>query len=124
MKRKQIGHFFNIFVSSEAVHTQQLAVPGINLIIMRNYSECGIRNDEYGIKKRGNLRPAIRIPQSAILVINFLVVSLTSQGCESRIEASKKRGGVAQLVRARGSYPRRPGFESLHRHSSPSNTPC
>jgi tRNA(Ile)-lysidine synthase len=25
-------------------------------------------------------------------------------------------GGVAQLVRARGSYPRRPGFESLHRH--------
>jgi tRNA(Ile)-lysidine synthase len=26
-------------------------------------------------------------------------------------------GGVAQLVRARGSYPRRPGFESLHRHS-------
>ena len=28
------------------------------------------------------------------------------------------RGGVAQLVRARGSYPRRPGFESLHRHQS------
>jgi tRNA(Ile)-lysidine synthase len=26
------------------------------------------------------------------------------------------RGGVAQLVRARGSYPRSPGFESLHRH--------
>ena len=25
-------------------------------------------------------------------------------------------GGVAQLVRARGSYPRSPGFESLHRH--------
>ncbi len=25
-------------------------------------------------------------------------------------------GGVAQLVRARGSYPRRPGFDSLHRH--------
>ena len=24
--------------------------------------------------------------------------------------------GVAQLVRARGSYPRRPGFKSLHRH--------
>ena len=28
--------------------------------------------------------------------------------------------GVAQLVRARGSYPRRPGFKSLHRHHSPS----
>ena len=25
-------------------------------------------------------------------------------------------GGVAQLVRARGSYPRCPGFKSLHRH--------
>ena len=25
-------------------------------------------------------------------------------------------GGVAQMVRARGSYPRRPGFESLHRY--------
>ena len=25
-------------------------------------------------------------------------------------------GGVAQLVRARGSYPRSPGFKSLHRH--------
>jgi hypothetical protein len=25
-------------------------------------------------------------------------------------------GGVAQLVRACGSYPQRPGFESLHRH--------
>ena len=24
--------------------------------------------------------------------------------------------GVAQLVRARGSYPRCPGFKSLHRH--------
>src|SRR5256885_6484560 len=24
--------------------------------------------------------------------------------------------GVAQLVRARGSYPRSPGFKSLHRH--------
>ena len=29
------------------------------------------------------------------------------------------RGGVAQLVRARGSYPRRPGFKSLHRHHFP-----
>src|SRR6266851_1518870 len=26
--------------------------------------------------------------------------------------------GVAQLVRARGSYPRCPGFKSLHRHQS------
>jgi hypothetical protein len=26
-------------------------------------------------------------------------------------------GGVAQMVRADGSYPSCPGFESLHRHS-------
>ena len=31
----------------------------------------------------------------------------------AKIESS---GGVAQLVRARGSYPRCPGFKSLHRH--------
>jgi hypothetical protein len=28
----------------------------------------------------------------------------------------QRNGGVAQLVRACGSYPQRPGFESLHRH--------
>ena len=30
-----------------------------------------------------------------------------------------KFGGVAQLVRAHGSYPCCPGFESLHRHHNP-----
>lgn len=33
-------------------------------------------------------------------------------------------GGVAQLVRARGSYPRSPGFEALHRHSHQKGIPC
>ena len=32
---------------------------------------------------------------------------------------ASNRGGVAQLVRARGSYPRCPGFKSLHRHQLP-----
>ncbi len=30
---------------------------------------------------------------------------------------SKAIGGVAQVVRACGSYPQCPGFKSLHRHS-------
>src|SRR5262249_23585506 len=33
------------------------------------------------------------------------------------------RGGVAQLVRASGSYPLCPGFKSLHRHQISSKTP-
>jgi hypothetical protein len=32
------------------------------------------------------------------------------------------RGGVAQLVRACGSYPQCPGFKSLHRHQTEFNT--
>ena len=31
---------------------------------------------------------------------------------------SAPSGGVAQLVRARGSYPRRRWFESTHRHQT------
>ena len=31
-------------------------------------------------------------------------------------------GGVAQLVRARGSYPRRRRFDSYHRHHFPART--
>ena len=34
--------------------------------------------------------------------------------------SSTHNGGVAQLVRARGSYPRRRWFKSSHRHHSPS----
>jgi hypothetical protein len=46
----------------------------------------------------------------------YYYISLTSRKPATRIFPFQKSGGVAQLVRARGSYPRRPGFESLHRH--------
>ncbi len=38
---------------------------------------------------------------------------LAKAGAPARID---RYAGVAQLVRARGSYPRSPGFKSLHRH--------
>src|SRR5659263_259930 len=36
---------------------------------------------------------------------------------------STQRGGVAQTVRACGSYPQCPGFNSLHRHQLPVRSP-
>ena len=47
-------------------------------------------------------------------VVTRIRIPLTRRGRKSA--HLSKKGGVAQLVRARGSYPRRPGFESLHRH--------
>ena len=41
---------------------------------------------------------------------------MAGRQCPSTI---KGLAGVAQLVRARGSYPRSPGFKSLHRHQFP-----
>ena len=46
------------------------------------------------------------------------IAALRHRGCEqaNAMVESQFPAGVAQLVRARGSYPRCPGFKSLHRH--------
>ena len=48
------------------------------------------------------------------------VILFDSQGQEQYI--FKSYGGVAQSVRACGSYPQCPGFESLHRHHNLPNS--
>ena len=62
----------------------------------------------------------ILIPLLAAALIEGDVAGMRDPVCGIRSEFALiirvSSAGVAQLVRARGSYPRSPGFKSLHRH--------
>ena len=78
---------------------------------------CWPRTDP-GCLRRGDRAP-----------VSFLQLRGCDADCVASFDIMKvsdrdEHAGVAQLVRASGSYPLGPGFKSLHRHHTPSCPPC